>query len=798
MGGHSGDIYELVDAAERGNAEAFYRLGLMYLDGEIKPPIEAEVEYDPKDDGDFVSLTLSALKGNIESWRKLSLCDMIVTLLIQAAMRGHINSQRKLDDIYQNEKYEMFFERDYSSIDVKWFMFEAKKGIKFYQAQMGYIYEKGFAGINKDLVNAVAWYVKAAEKGDSFAQYRLGRLYLMGVDVDINNDIAESWCNKHREQGYLNALYTIGLDYEIGIDVPKDYAKAIEFYVKSAEGGYGIACYKLGKIYRFGEFGVHKDINRALEWYHKAAELSYSLAWSVLSDIYMHGLDGAPKDIDKGIQLIRKAAEQGDSFAQSILGDMYYKGRYGVPIDFNKAVEWYQKAAMQGEPNGHACYMLGYIYEQGHGVIQNYSKAVEFYNKVPSEYLPMQEHIDSLLNPKYDIMLGVTGKSPQYGLLGETYGKKIALDLNNTHTISLFGVQGGGKSYTLGTIVEMATMNIPNINVLPSPLATVIFHYSPTLDYAPEFTSMVTANSAVDDIKSLSKKYSASPSAIRDVLLLVPPSKITDRRATYPDIEIMPLSFSASELKTSHWKFLMGAIGSQAIYLRQINSIMRRLRNNISFDSLLTAIKNSSLSEQQKLLAETRLQFAYEYVDDDQPLHKLIRPGRLIIIDLRDEYIEKDEAFGLFIVILQIISEAVYKGKNFNKLVVFDEAHKYIDNADLVAGLVEIVREMRHKGTSIMVASQDPPSIPLSIIELSTQIIMHKFNSPAWLKHIQKANAALRDLDAESMSGLGTGEAFVWSSMASDEAFSRGAVKMQCRPRITQHGGTTKTAVYKV
>ena len=49
----------------------------------------------------------------------------------------------------------------------------------------------------------------------------------------------------------------------------------------------------------------------------------------------------------------------------------------------------------------------------------------------------------------YDAILGETGSSPQYGLLGETSGRKIALDLNQTHTISLFGVQGGGKSYTV-------------------------------------------------------------------------------------------------------------------------------------------------------------------------------------------------------------------------------------------------------------------------------------------------------------------------------------------------------------
>ena len=57
-----------------------------------------------------------------------------------------------------------------------------------------------------------------------------------------------------------------------------------------------------------------------------------------------------------------------------------------------------------------------------------------------------------------DILLGTTTPSPQHGILGEVSGRKVALDLNETHTISLFGVQSGGKSYTLGTIAEMVAL----------------------------------------------------------------------------------------------------------------------------------------------------------------------------------------------------------------------------------------------------------------------------------------------------------------------------------------------------
>jgi DNA phosphorothioation-dependent restriction protein DptH len=400
----------------------------------------------------------------------------------------------------------------------------------------------------------------------------------------------------------------------------------------------------------------------------------------------------------------------------------------------------------------------------------------------------------------YDIMLGVTGDSPQYGLLGDVSGRRVAIDLNQTHTISLFGVQGGGKSYTLGTIAEMASLPIPNINVLPQPLATVIFHYSPTMDYRPEFTSMVAPNSEAAQVKALKETFGAEPRALSDVLLLAPADKLEERTKEYPGLKVRPLKFGAAELQTSHWRFLMGAVGNQATYIRQLNRVMKSLREDLTLERLNQGIEASSLSDHLKGMAKMRLELANEYIDDSIRLKDEIRPGRLIIVDLRDEFIEKDEALGLFVVLLQLFADAKYRDaqgaeRSFNKLVVFDEAHKYIENPDLVAGLVEVVREMRHKGTSIMVASQDPLSVPISLIELSSQIILHKFNSPAWLKHIQKANAALGGLSPERMANLRPGEAFVWSSKSSDESFTKGAVKVRCRPRVTSHGGATKTAV---
>ncbi|WEV25836.1 hypothetical protein OYE22_11995 [Streptomyces sp. 71268] len=400
---------------------------------------------------------------------------------------------------------------------------------------------------------------------------------------------------------------------------------------------------------------------------------------------------------------------------------------------------------------------------------------------------------DVLLSP--GVFLGVSQPTRQYGLLGTTAGRKIALDLNETHTISLFGVQGVGKSYTLGSILEMASLPTPGVNQLSHPVASIVFHYSDTQDYAPEFTTMTRPNSDEAQLAALRARYGAEPAALSDVVLLAPADKVEDRREEYPDLDVRPLAFASSELQAAHWRFLMGAIGNQSIYIRQLGRIMKAHRRNLTLEAIRQGVEESPLSDALKQLAFQRLELAAEYIDDSVRLQDLVRPGRLIIVDLRDEYIDKDEALGLFVVLMQLFADATYDGKSFNKLVVFDEAHKYIHSPDLVDGLVASVREMRHKGMSILVASQDPPSVPISLIELSNHMVLHKMISPAWLKHLQKANAALANLTPEKMAGLRPGEAFVWSSKATDEAFTRGAVKVQCRPRVTQHGGATKTAV---
>ncbi|CAK7029054.1 hypothetical protein DSECCO2_264280 [anaerobic digester metagenome] len=403
------------------------------------------------------------------------------------------------------------------------------------------------------------------------------------------------------------------------------------------------------------------------------------------------------------------------------------------------------------------------------------------------------------IEPSYEITIGKTTNSLQYGILGKTItgDRSIAIDLSETNTISLFGVQGGGKSYTIGTISEMVLKQFPNINKLPAPLAGVIFHYSESMDYAPEFTSMIYPNDDKAQLKKLKEVYGVEPDNIEDIVLLVPKDKLEERKQEYPSIEVQPISFNSTELNVQDWMFLLGAVGNDSTYIRQLKAIMRSVRNNISLQTMRRGIANSNLlTNSQKSLAEQRLNFAAEYINDDELLKGYLKPGRLIIVDLRDELIAKEEALGLFVVMLNIFSGVKeVDGESFNKFIVFDEAHKYMNNSDLTDSIVTAIREMRHKGVSLMIASQDPMSLPNAIIELSSIVLLHKFNSPQWVKHVQKSITQLSSLSAPEMAALSPGEAYLWATKSTDKQVMNRPIKISTRPRVTKHGGDTIKAI---
>jgi len=116
----------------------------------------------------------------------------------------------------------------------------------------------------------------------------------------------------------------------------------------------------------------------------------------------------------------------------------------------------------------------------------------------------------------------------------------------------------------------MATTAVQGINVLPAPLAIVIFHYHKSDAYAPEFASAQAPNDKVREVEKLLRDYGARPQGLKDIVLLTSEAKVNDRREEFPGLDVHPIKFSSGELGAESWKFLLGAYGNDSMYVRQL------------------------------------------------------------------------------------------------------------------------------------------------------------------------------------------------------------------------------------
>jgi len=86
----------------------------------------------------------------------------------------------------------------------------------------------------------------------------------------------------------------------------------------------------------------------------------------------------------------------------------------------------------------------------------------------------------------------------------------------------------------------------------------VVFHYSQTQDYKPEFTSMIRPNDDPTAVAALAAEYHARRLP-EGHCLAGASAKLDARRAEYPGIEVLPLKFASAELQATTGAFLMGA-----------------------------------------------------------------------------------------------------------------------------------------------------------------------------------------------------------------------------------------------
>ncbi|KAJ7773964.1 hypothetical protein B0H16DRAFT_1510550 [Mycena metata] len=391
---------------------------------------------------------------------------------------------------------------------------------------------------------------------------------------------------------------------------------------------------------------------------------------------------------------------------------------------------------------------------------------------------------------------------PSRGLLGTSAGERVYANTNAPSTTVICGVQGAGKSHTVSCILESALIQDSRIGQLPEPLSALVFHFD-TQDSGRPCEAAFLSSPTV---------YTAGRVTLPHVTILCSPSNVSRRRRAYSalsQVRVEPLSLSEKDLTADRMLALMGCddLERMPLYMHTALLIIRNMGiDAFSYIEFKRRIALEDLDAKQRAMIKLRLDLLDAFVrPGGAEVESYFTPGGMVLVDLTDPFLDGLTATVLFDIILGTFTQWETAS---GKLVVLDEAHKYLVNSDtarLTQSLTNTIRLQRHLATRIVIATQEPTVIPATILDLASTIICHRFSSPAWCAHLAKHVSAGSDSAAwhEEVMLLGTGDALVFSPAAVTATGEDGGVrllgrehiKLRVRPRLTLDGGASLLAV---
>lgn len=154
------------EAAEKGEAQAQYELGMLYMTGG------------------------GGTKDEVEAQRWLR----------KAADQGDARAQFQIGNMYWRAWGGLPRNDKEAAV---WFRKAAEQGNADGQWQLGELYEYGRGGIRQNMAQAVSWYQKAAAQGQAQAEFALGDAYEHGKGgLRKDKGLAREWYQKSADQGY--------------------------------------------------------------------------------------------------------------------------------------------------------------------------------------------------------------------------------------------------------------------------------------------------------------------------------------------------------------------------------------------------------------------------------------------------------------------------------------------------------------------------------------------------------------------------------------------------------------------
>ena len=340
----------LLAAAEQGNGEAQYYLGLLHQNG-------------------------SGVEKNLEQ---------AFTLFKSAAENGDHAAKYELSKAYANGRG-----TDVDSVKaLHWLRAAADSGLGDAQFFLANALESG-QGAPLDRIEALGWYRRAAENGIPIAQRILGGKYLTGDDTtEPDPNEALRWLTLAAQAGDPGAMHNLAVAYGGGHNIARDDAKALKWYAAGSEAGLARSTYALAQYHELGR-GLPADIKQAALLYRTALEQGDKRAALRLGYLTGQGALDAYMPPHFGVDWTAAAAREGDENAKNWLRKQADEGLRAAEVVFAllllddpaqaaDAAPYLERAAEAGEVT--AQFELGMLYMKGLGVTLDYVQAHAWLN----------------------------------------------------------------------------------------------------------------------------------------------------------------------------------------------------------------------------------------------------------------------------------------------------------------------------------------------------------------------------------------------------------------------------------
>ncbi len=429
----------------------------------------------------------------------------------------------------------------------------------------------------------------------------------------------------------------------------------------------------------------------------------------------------------------------------------------------------------------------------------------------------------------YDIIIGRNeGDKKEFGSKGLIYlGKgfvkmgqytslsnKIFLDVIRTHVILIAGKRGSGKSYSIGVLAEQLS-DLPK--EVSQNIASVIF------DTMGIYWTMKYQN---DKDRELLDEWGLTPKNL-PVNIFVPYAHFESYQEKGIPVD-KKFALDIAEMNSEDWVLTFGLdlINPIGVLIESVITKLKEIQKKFYIEDIIKEIEKDELNSRDTKNAARGL---FEAADSWGVFaRKNIKPtniidlaigGKTSVLDL--SVYSSIGAFNVRALVISLVSRKLFeqrmaarKKEEINSIVkrfeissevekrempliwmFIDEAHEFLPlNEKTIAtdSLVQLLREGRQPGISMILATQQPGKIHRDVMTQSDIVLSHRVTSAQDLEalnHIMQSylleNISQYMNDLPSLKG---------SAIILDDTSER-IYPMRIHPRFTWHGGEAPIAI---